>query len=77
MVWVQDFYKSYSTHSMYEDFVTKKGEDEQREWSGTGFALNKDCIITNYHVVENSKCIKIRFIRQMLRSCEKNRDKRR
>lgn len=38
---------------------------EQREsniWTGTGFALNKGYIVTNYHVVENAGNIKIQGI---------------
>lgn len=33
------------------------------EWTGTGFALNKGYIATNYHVVENAKSIKVQGIR--------------
>lgn len=31
-------------------------------WSGTGFALNNGLVVTNYHVVENAKTVKIQGI---------------
>lgn len=35
---------------------------ETEEWSGTGFALKENYIVTNYHVIENAKTIKIKGI---------------
>jgi S1-C subfamily serine protease len=62
--------KKYPTSSMYrnalEEAIRIEQEREQQkkaeeskptEWSGTGFALNEGCIVTNYHVVENAKSI--------------------
>lgn len=38
----------------------KKQEDAlPKEWSGTGFALNNGYVVTNYHVVEDAKTIKV------------------
>lgn len=34
-------------------------KEETQEWSGTGFALNNGYVVTNYHVVEDSKFINI------------------
>ena len=32
---------------------------EPQEWSGTGFALNKGYVVTNYHVIEDAKHITV------------------
>lgn len=37
-------------------------ESGSQIWSGTGFALNKGYIVTNYHVVEGAKSIKVNGI---------------
>lgn len=62
--------KKYPTSSMYRNALEeairieqererqKKAEESKpTEWSGTGFALNEGCIVTNYHVVENATSI--------------------
>ena len=62
--------KEYPTSSMYRNALEeairieqererqKKAEESKpTEWSGTGFALNEGCIVTNYHVVENATSI--------------------
>ena len=68
--------KKYPTSSMYrnalEEAIRIQQEQEQQkkaeeakptEWSGTGFALNEGCIVTNYHVVENAKSIVVQGIK--------------
>lgn len=68
--------KNYPTSSMYrnalEEAIRIEQEKEQQrkaeeskptEWSGTGFALNGGCIVTNYHVVENAKDIVVQGIK--------------
>ena len=49
---------------MYPTFNSGGGLSLGKEkWSGTGFALNNGYIVTNYHVVENAKSIKVKGIR--------------
>lgn len=36
--------------------------DEQPEWSGTGFALKNNYIVTNYHVIEGARTINIQGV---------------
>lgn len=49
---------------MYPAFNSGGGLSLGKEkWSGTGFALNNGYIVTNYHVVENAKSIKVKGIR--------------
>ena len=49
----------------YESTQRKAAEEaarkaaESKEWSGTGFALNKGYVATNYHIVEDAKSIKV------------------
>lgn len=49
----------------YEEEQRKAAEEaarlasEPQEWTGTGFALNKGYVVTNYHVVEDAKSISI------------------
>ncbi len=58
------FVKTYPTEDMYR----KKAEDERKQvempenWTGTGFAIGKGFIVTNYHVVENAKSIKVQGV---------------
>lgn len=47
------FIKMYPTTSSNQN----KNATEPQEWSGTGFALNRGYIVTNYHVVEDAKSI--------------------
>ena len=71
------FIKSYPTRSMYEDSFRRKYDKEQqaleaarkaeeekqpKQWTGTGFALTNNYIVTNYHVVEDAKTISIQGI---------------
>ena len=60
----------------YNERIKKKEEEEKRiaeeeakkaaempkSWSGTGFALTSNYIVTNYHVIENAKSITIQGI---------------
>ncbi len=41
--------------------IAKKRQEDAlpKEWSGTGFALNNGYVVTNYHVVEDAKTIKV------------------
>lgn len=58
-----DMVKKYPTTSMYADAVRKQVEEAKpTEWSGTGFALANNYIVTNYHVVEDAKSISIQGI---------------
>lgn len=59
--------KSFPTSKMYQDAIY--AEEHQREevskpttWTGTGFALTNNYIVTNYHVVENANRISIQGI---------------
>lgn len=62
-----DFIKSYPTPSMYAEAIRRENERKIEEikptnWSGTGFALLENYIVTNYHVIENAKEINIQGI---------------
>ena len=48
---------------MYPTFNNKGNSTLTQEWSGTGFALNNNYIVTNYHVIENAKSISIQGIK--------------
>lgn len=52
-----DMIKKYPTSSMYTNIAR-----EITDCSGTGFALNNNYIVTNYHVVEDAKSICIQGI---------------
>lgn len=54
--------KTYPTPSMYAQGMIKKDNTTPQIWTGTGFALNNNYIVTNYHVVENAKNISIQGI---------------
>ena len=52
---------------MYAEVARKAAEERvqaeiPKDWSGTGFALNNGYIVTNYHVIENAKTIKIQGV---------------
>lgn len=58
-----DMVKKYPTTSMYADAVRKQVEETKpTEWSGTGFALTSNYIVTNYHVIEDAKSISVQGI---------------
>ena len=40
----------------------KKAAEMPKSWSGTGFALTNNYVVTNYHVIENAKSITIQGI---------------
>lgn len=48
---------------MYPTSETSQGKKEVADKSGTGFALNKGHIVTNYHVVEEAKTILVKGIK--------------
>ena len=56
------FIKSYPTEQMYVEAIRKEAEKETivelpQIWTGTGFALTNNYVVTNYHVIENAKII--------------------
>ncbi len=58
-----DCIKVYPTVAMYADATRKAIEEAQpKEWTGTGFALKDNYIVTNYHVVDGAKSICIQGI---------------
>lgn len=55
-----EFIKSYPTVSMYENALKKAQEETlPSEWTGTGFALKNNYIVTNYHVIDGAKSISV------------------
>lgn len=48
----------------YEEAQQKEAAEiaMNQEWTGTGFALNKGYIVTNYHVVEEAKSISVQGV---------------
>ena len=54
--------KTYPTSSMYAQGRVKEDNTTPQIWTGTGFALYNNYIVTNYHVVENAKNISIQGI---------------
>lgn len=62
-----DFIKKYPTLSMYSSSKSKAEPETKnnvpQEWTGSGFALNKNYIVTNYHVIENAKSISVQGIK--------------
>lgn len=60
---VNDCIKVYPTSTMYSDATRSTKEKIQpTEWTGTGFALNNNYIVTNNHVVEGANNIYIQGI---------------
>lgn len=58
-----DFIKTYPTAAMYADAIKEDIEEAQpTEWTGTGFALTNNYIVTNNHVVEGAKSIYIQGV---------------
>lgn len=59
-----DCIKTYPTSSMYADAIKRKVEEESKPtlWTGTGFALTNNYVVTNYHVIEDAKNITIQGI---------------
>ena len=57
--------KKYPTRSMYEAAFNKATEEASlpQKWTGSGFALKDGYVVTNHHVIENAKSIKIRGIK--------------
>ena len=54
------YIKKCPTAKMYSDIQNKKKEFHSQRSSGTGFFLSKDgYIITNYHVIEDARTIKV------------------
>ncbi|MBO7563096.1 MAG: trypsin-like peptidase domain-containing protein [Bacteroidales bacterium] len=60
---IYDCIKVYPTMTMYASVVKHvEGEPKPTLWTGTGFALANNYIVTNYHVVEDAKSIFIQGI---------------
>jgi len=58
--YIRSYIKIYPTPEMYAAEVQiKNTEQENTEWTGTGFALKDGYVVTNYHVVENANQIRI------------------
>jgi len=62
-----DMVKKYPTGEMYAEAARKAAEERAKaeipqDWSGTGFALNNGYIVTNHHVIENAKTIKVQGV---------------
>lgn len=58
-----DCVKVYPTSSMYANAAKKAVEESlPKEWTGTGFALTNNYIVTNNHVVEGAKTISIQGV---------------
>lgn len=58
-----DCVKVYPTASMYAAAAKMKKEEMQpQEWTGTGFALTNNYIVTNNHVIDGAKSISIQGI---------------
>ena len=60
------FTKMYPTAAMYSEALKKRKQEKIAEeqnvpttWTGSGFALNKGHLVTNYHVVEDAKSISV------------------
>jgi S1-C subfamily serine protease len=52
--------KEYPTPTMYESI---KKTNNSELWTGTGYAINNDCIVTNNHVIEDAKNIIVKGIK--------------
>ena len=61
---VFDCKKVYPTMSMYSNVLKKHVEEETKPtlWTGTGFALANNYLVTNFHVVEDAKSISVQGI---------------
>lgn len=44
-----------------QGYYGPRSTQQPSDWSGTGWALNKGYVVTNYHVVENARTIILRF----------------
>lgn len=56
------FIKKYPTLDMYAELEQAEETNEPTQWSGTGFALTNNHIVTNFHVVEEAKSISVQGI---------------
>ena len=58
------FIKTYPSYEMYaeKEEQSKQEKIESNEWTGTGFALQNGYVVTNYHVIENAKSIKVQGV---------------
>lgn len=59
IVYEETYIKTYPTASMYNEIENNKEKilSTPNQWSGTGFSLYDNFIVTNYHVVENASTI--------------------
>jgi S1-C subfamily serine protease len=61
-----EFTKDYPTRSMYNEAIAasqkKKEEEKPSSWSGTGWAIGSNYVVTNNHVTDGARTIKIRGV---------------
>ena len=58
------YQKRYPTNEMYAEAAKRIIEETKPEkWTGTGFAIGNEYIVTNYHVIEDAKSINIQGIK--------------
>lgn len=61
------FIKEYPTRSMYEEAISNaqrriEEESQPSEWSGTGWALGNGYLVTNHHVTDGARTIKVKGV---------------
>lgn len=65
--YIYRFTKAYPTRSMYEEAIAKvqkriEENSQPSSWSGTGWAIGSNYIVTNNHVTDGARTIKIRGV---------------
>lgn len=57
-----DYYNFFATYEFVRDYptVAEMEKFQQAEWTGTGFAIADGYIVTNYHVTNGAKTIRIK-----------------
>ena len=65
--YIYRFAKAYPTRSMYEEAIAKvqkriEENSQPSSWSGTGWAIGCNYIVTNNHVTDGARTIKIRGV---------------
>jgi S1-C subfamily serine protease len=54
------FIKEFPTKSLYEGYI--RNDNQPKAWSGTGWAIGSEYLVTNYHVVDEARTISIKGI---------------
>ena len=59
-----DYYNFFATYEFVRDYptVAEMEKFQQAEWTGTGFAIADGYIVTNYHVTNGAKTIRIKGV---------------